>query len=105
MKFSKRIVSMQESPIRKLVPYADKAKEKGKKVYHLNIGQPDIETPTEFLEAIKDFDEKVISYAHSQGIKELIDAFVKYYEKHDIYFENDEIIVTNGGSEALIFFH
>ena len=103
MKFSKRIVSMQESPIRKLVPYADKAKEKGKKVYHLNIGQPDIETPTEFLEAIKDFDEKVISYAHSQGIKELIDAFVKYYEKHDIYFENDEIIVTNGGSEALIF--
>ena len=103
MKFSKRIVSMQESPIRKLVPYADKAKSKGKKVYHLNIGQPDIETPKEFLQAIKEFDEEVISYAHSQGIKELIDAFVKYYEKHDIHFEKDEIIVTNGGSEALIF--
>jgi aspartate aminotransferase len=103
MKFSERIIAMQQSPIRKLVPYADKAKERGKKVYHLNIGQPDIETPKEFLEAIHDFDKKVISYAHSQGIKELIDSLVEYYKKHDIYFENDEILITNGGSEALIF--
>ncbi len=103
MKFSKRIVAMQQSPIRKLVPYADEAKKKGKKVYHLNIGQPDVATPKEFLEAIKDFDKEVISYAHSQGISELIDTFVKYYEGHDIHFEKDEIIVTNGGSEALIF--
>lgn len=103
MKFSERIVAMQQSPIRKLVPYADEAKKKGKKVYHLNIGQPDVATPKEFLEAIKDFDKEVISYAHSQGISELIDTFVKYYEGHDIHFEKDEIIVTNGGSEALIF--
>jgi len=103
MRFSNRIVAMQESPIRKLVPYADKAKKKGKKVYHLNIGQPDIATPKEFLEAVKDFDEQTISYAHSQGIAQLIHTFIEYYKGHNINFEKDEIIVTNGGSEALIF--
>jgi aspartate aminotransferase len=103
MRFSQRIVDMQESPIRKLVPVADKVKKQGKKVYHLNIGQPDINTPVEFFEPIKNFNKDVLAYAHSQGITELIDSFIKYYEKHQIYFDEDEIIVTNGGSEALIF--
>lgn len=103
MKFSQRIMGMQESPIRKLVPIADEAKKQGKKVYHLNIGQPDIKTPEEFFDPIKSFDEDVLAYAHSQGIAELIDSLVKYYEKHQIQFDKDEIIVTNGGSEALIF--
>ncbi len=103
MKYSDRIVAMQESPIRKLVPVADEAKRKGKKVYHLNIGQPDIRTPKEFFEPIRNFQENVLAYAHSQGIKELVDSLIKYYEKHNIYFDKDDIIVTNGGSEALIF--
>ncbi len=103
MKFSQRIIDMQESPIRKLVPIADEVKKQGKKVSHLNIGQPDIETPKEFFEPIKKFDDDVLAYAHSQGIPELIESFIKYYKKHNINFEKDEIIVTNGGSEALMF--
>jgi len=103
MKFSGRIMSMQQSPIRKLVPIAEEAKKKGKRVYHLNIGQPDIETPSSFFDAIKNFDEKVLAYSFSQGIPQLIDSFIKYYKKYDINFEKDEILITNGGSEALIF--
>lgn len=103
MNFSKRIEAMQESPIRKLVPIAQEAKSKGKKVYHLNIGQPDIKTPVEFFEAIKEFDEEVLAYAPSQGTPELIDSIRRYYEKYNISFDKDEILVTNGGSEALIF--
>ncbi|KAB3524941.1 pyridoxal phosphate-dependent aminotransferase [Alkaliphilus serpentinus] len=103
MNFSKRITSMQESPIRKLVPFAQGAKAQGKKVYHLNIGQPDIETPASFMESIKSFDEKVLAYSLSQGIPELIDAIIKYYKKYDMEFEQDEILITNGGSEALLF--
>ncbi len=103
MNFSKRITNMQQSPIRKLVPIAEKAKKQGKKVYHLNIGQPDIETPSEFFDAVKSFDEKVLKYSFSQGIPELIDALINYYKTYDIHFENDEILITNGGSEALLF--
>lgn len=103
MNFSKRIEKMQESPIRKLVPIAEETKEKGKKVYHLNIGQPDIKTPVEFFDAVKDFDKEVLAYAPSQGTPELISAIRKYYAKYNINFEDDEILVTNGGSEALIF--
>jgi len=103
MNFSKRITSMQESPIRKLVPYAQAAKAQGKKVYHLNIGQPDIETPSLFMEAIKNFDEKVLAYSLSQGMPELINAIIGYYKKYDMHFEADEILITNGGSEALLF--
>lgn len=103
MKYSERISDMQLSPIRKLVPLAEAAKKEGKKVYHLNIGQPDIETPKEFFEAIKNFDEKVLSYAFSQGIPSLIDSFIKYYEKFGVKYDKDEILVTNGGSEALTF--
>ena len=103
MNLSKRINNMQESPIRKLVPIATKAKEKGKTVYHLNIGQPDIETPDVFLEAIREFDEDVIEYSFSQGEPALIDAMIEYYKTYDIEFESDEILITNGGSEALLF--
>ncbi|WP_427338731.1 pyridoxal phosphate-dependent aminotransferase [Caloranaerobacter sp. DY30410] len=103
MKFSKRILSMQESPIRKLVPIAEEAKRKGKKVYHLNIGQPDIETPDCFFKAIKNFDQKVLAYTNSRGIPELIKSFINYYKNYDIHFEEDEILITNGGSEALLF--
>lgn len=103
MNLSKRVRGMQQSPIRKLVPIAENAKKQGKKVYHLNIGQPDIETPSEFFNAVKNFDEKVLKYSFSQGIPELIDALIEYYKRYDINFENDEILITNGGSEALLF--
>lgn len=103
MNLSKRLQAMQESPIRKLIPYADKAKKDGKKVYHLNIGQPDIETPGEFLNAIKAFDEKVIRYSGSQGDPKLIDAMIAYYKRIGIHYEKDEILIMNGGSEALLF--
>ncbi len=103
MNFSKRITSMQESPIRKLVPYAQKAKAQGKKVYHLNIGQPDIETPPSFMEAIRNVEEKVLAYSLSQGMPELITEIIRYYKKYNMNFENDEILITNGGSEAILF--
>ncbi|MCL2565589.1 MAG: pyridoxal phosphate-dependent aminotransferase [Defluviitaleaceae bacterium] len=103
MNASKRIEAMQYSPIRKLVPFAEEAKKKGKKVYHLNIGQPDIETPREFFDAVKNFDEKVLEYAFSQGLPQTIDSFVKYYKSLDINYTKDEILITNGGSEALFF--
>ncbi len=103
MKFSKRIECMQQSPIRKLIPFAENTKKQGKKVYHLNIGQPDIETPAQFFDAMRNFNEKVLKYTYSQGIPELIDAIVRYYKKHDIIFDNEDILITNGGSEALLF--
>lgn len=103
MKLSDRILAMHESPIRKLVPYAQKAKKEGKKVYHLNIGQPDIETPQVFFDAVSKFSEPVLEYALSQGSLELIDAVRKYYDRLDIHFEANEVIITNGGSEAIQF--
>ena len=103
MRLSKRIKSMEESPIRKLVPYSEAAKANGKHVYHLNIGQPDIETPTAFMESIRNYNEKVIAYTFSQGMPELIKSIISYYEKYDIYYEEDEILVTNGASEGLLF--
>lgn len=103
MKFSKRITGMQASPIRKLVPYANEAKAKGKKVYHLNIGQPDIVTPAGFFEAIRNFREDVLAYSTSAGSNELIDAIRKYYQSYGIEYGREHIIITNGGSEALMF--
>jgi aspartate aminotransferase len=103
MKFSDRIQSMQSSPIRKLIPYADEAKAKGRKVYHLNIGQPDIKTPPGFLDSIKDFAQEVIAYSTSHGSLELIDAIRKYYEGYNISYDRENILITNGGSEALLF--
>jgi aspartate aminotransferase len=94
---------MQSSPIRKLVPIANEAKAKGIKVYHLNIGQPDIQTPKGFFDAVKNFDSEVLEYAVSQGLPELITSLQNYYTTYDMHFESDEILVTNGGSEALLF--
>ncbi len=103
MKFSNRLSSMQESPIRKLAPFATAAKAEGVKVYHLNIGQPDIITPQGFFDAVKNFDNKVLEYAGSQGIPELIEATKKYYTTYGMNFSSEDIIITNGGSEALLF--
>ena len=103
MKFSKRLSSMQESPIRKLAPFATAAKAEGVEVYHLNIGQPDIITPVGFFDAVENFDNKVLEYAGSQGIPELIEAIRKYYTTYNMEFAPEDIIITNGGSEALLF--
>lgn len=103
MKFSNRVGSMQASPVRKLVPFANAAKKDGVKVYHLNIGQPDIKTPEGFMKAIKAFDQDVLKYADSVGSDELVEALINYYKGYDIHFEPGEILITNGGSEALLF--
>lgn len=103
MNFSNRVLNMQESPIRKLVPFAEEAKKSGKKVYHLNIGQPDIETPTEFFEAIKNSNIDVLSYSLSQGMPDLINSFSKYYNECGLSFDSNDILITNGGSEAILF--
>ncbi|MEE0452505.1 pyridoxal phosphate-dependent aminotransferase [Peptacetobacter sp.] len=101
--FSNRVTAMQASPIRKLVPFATAAKADGVKVYHLNIGQPDIKTPRGFFDAVKNFDNEVLEYAVSQGIPELIEALQDYYKTYDMHFDKDELLITNGGSEALLF--
>ena len=103
MQLSERILAMSESPIRKLVPLAQAAKKQGKKVYHLNIGQPDIETPSVFFEAVANFKLPVLEYALSQGSLELIDAVRNYYDRLGIHYDADEVIITNGGSEAIMF--
>ena len=94
---------MPASPIRKLVPYADAAKKRGTKVFHLNIGQPDLPTPQKALDALKDIDRKTLEYTHSQGLLSLREKLVGYYSKFGINLGADEIMVTCGGSEALLF--
>lgn len=103
MRYSERITTMQSSPIRKLAPIASSAKAKGIKIYHLNIGQPDIKTPKVFFEAVKNFNNEVLEYAVSPGLPELIYSLQQYYTTYNMDFESDEILVTNGGSEALLF--
>jgi aspartate aminotransferase len=100
---SKRGVRMPESPIRKLVPLADKAKANGIKVYHLNIGQPDLPTPEVALEAIRNIDRKVLEYSPSEGIRSLRVKMAEYYHKYKIDVSADDIIVTTGGSEAVTY--
>ena len=100
-KLSERSVKMPASPIRKLAPFAAEAKKRGIKVYHLNIGQPDIHTPEEGLEAIKHVDRKVLEYSPSQGIPSYVEKLVGYYKRYDINLSVDDIIVTCGGSEAV----
>jgi len=94
---------MPQSPIRKLVPYAEAAKKNGTKVYHLNIGQPDIETPKVALDAVKENTLKVLSYARSEGSEDYREKLAKYYEKNNININATNINVTTGGSEALLF--
>ena len=94
---------MPYSPIRKLAPYADAAKRNGVKVYHLNIGQPDIKTPECALEAIRNVDREILEYSPSDGYLSLRTKMVKYYAEYGIYLSPDEIIITAGGSEAVLF--
>ena len=100
---SNRAIEMPQSPIRKLAPLASAAKERGVKVYHLNIGQPDLETPPEGLEVLKNIDRHILEYSPSQGFKSYREKLVKYYGKYNIQLDADDIIVTSGGSEAVLF--
>ncbi len=100
---SQRGQQMPASPIRKLVPFAEAAKKKGIKVYHLNIGQPDIETPPAILDAVRHADIKVLEYSHSAGNESYRRKLVKYYKKVGIDVNYDQILITTGGSEAIMF--
>lgn len=100
---SNRGNQMPPSPIRKLVPYAEAAKKKGIKVYHLNIGQPDIETPPAILDAVRNADIKVLEYSHSAGNESYRRKLVQYYKSVGINVSHDQILITTGGSEAIMF--
>jgi len=100
-KISQKANLMPASPIRKLVPYSEQAKKLGRKVYHLNIGQPDIETPEVMLNAIRNFAPKVVEYSHSAGIESYRRKLVEYYKTHNIQVDYSDIMITTGGSEAI----
>jgi aspartate aminotransferase len=102
-KISQKGQSMPASPIRKLVPYSDDAKKRGIKVYHLNIGQPDIATPEGAMNIMKNTDIRVVEYSHSAGILSYRKKLVEYYKRFQIDITENEIIVTNGGSEGILF--
>ncbi len=103
LNISQRGQHMPPSPIRKLVPFAEAAKKRGTKVYHLNIGQPDIETPDQILDAVRQTHFKVLEYSHSAGNESYRKKLVEYYAKTDINVTHEQIIVTTGGSEAILF--
>ena len=103
MEISDRAQNMPQSPIRKLAKYADAAKRNGIHIYHLNIGQPDIQTPSCALEAVHNFNQKILDYSPSQGTKSLRTKMVGYYAEYGIDLSPDEIIITSGGSEAIMF--
>jgi aspartate aminotransferase len=103
LSISKRGIAMPPSPIRKLVPYAEAAKKRGTKVYHLNIGQPDIETPQPVMDAIRNIQFNVLEYTHSAGLESYRKQLVKYYASVGIAVNQNQIIVTTGGSEAILF--
>lgn len=100
---SNRAVAMPESPIRKLVPLADAAKRRGVKVYHLNIGQPDLAMPQQGLDALRNIDRKVLEYSPSDGYRSLREKLVGYYDQYQIKLTPEDIIITTGGSEAVLF--
>ncbi len=102
-KISQKAIDMPASPIRKLVPFSEAAKKQGKTVYHLNIGQPDIETPQVALDAIKNLDRTVLEYSHSAGFESYRNGLSAYYIKTGINVQPEDILITTGGSEALIF--
>ena len=101
MRFSSKIQKCGLSPMRKFHPYAVAAEAKGKKIYHLNIGQPDVETPPQFFEAVRGFTQPVLAYAPSPGLPVMVRAVQNYYDKLGMHFEENEIQITTGGSEAL----
>ena len=103
MKLSQRAMEIQASPIRKLMPHAEAAKKRGLKVYHLNIGQPDIPTPQVMIDAYHSFSDKVLAYGPSQGLDIYRQGLVRYYSRYGINLNEDEIIVTTAGSEAITF--
>ena len=103
LKVSNRGIQMPASPIRKLVPFAEAAKKRGTKVFHLNIGQPDIETPQACLDAVSNCNISVLEYSHSAGMESYRKKLVEYYAKNNIHVTPEEIIVTTGGSEAILF--
>lgn len=103
LQISQRGLEMPASPIRKLAPLADKAEKEGIKVYRLNIGQPDIPTPRQALNALKNIDRKTLEYSPSQGLLSLREALVGYYDRYQIKLNSDDIIITCGGSEAVLF--
>src|SRR3954451_4257819 len=103
LQISERGQQMPPSPIRKLVPYAEAAKKKGIRVYHLNIGQPDIETPKLLLDAVRNSDFKILEYSHSAGNESYRKKLVKYYKSVGIEINYNQIIITTGGSEAILF--
>jgi aspartate aminotransferase len=100
---SNKGLSMPQSPIRKLVPFAENAKKDGKKVYHLNIGQPDIKSPQVALDAVKNFDKNVVEYSHSAGVESYRKGLAAYYQSLDIHVDHNDLMITTGGSEALLF--
>lgn len=102
-KISSKGVKMPESPIRKLVPFAENAKKNGKSVFHLNIGQPDIKTPEVALDAVKNSGIEVLAYSRSEGSDTYRNKLAKYYAEHEIHVDQEDIIITTGGSEALSF--
>ena len=102
-KISEKGIKMPESPIRKLVPYAEKATKEGKNVYYLNIGQPDIKTPQVAIDAIKNTDLEILAYSRSEGSETYRQKISDYYSRNNIHVNHDDIIVTTGGSEALLF--
>ena len=101
MKLSSKMQRCGLSPMRKFNPYADKVKERGIKIYHLNIGQPDVETPAPFFQALRDYADKVVSYAPSGGMPVYLDAVRGYYKRIGVELTREEILATSGGSEAL----
>ncbi len=101
MKLSSKMQRCGLSPMRKFNPYADKVKERGIKIYHLNIGQPDVETPAPFFQALRDYADKVVSYAPSGGMPVYLDAVCGYYKRIGVELTREEILATSGGSEAL----
>jgi aspartate aminotransferase len=103
MRISQRAAAIQESPIRKLAPLAAAARQRGVTIYNLNIGQPDVATPPEFLRAVAGFKDRVLAYGPSDGLPELRAAMVDYFGRYEIALEPRDVLITNGGSEAILF--
>ena len=103
MQISRRAVAIQESPIRKLAPLATAARQRGVQIFNLNIGQPDVATPPEFLRAVCGFKDPVLAYGPSDGLPELRQAMVEYFARYEIRLDPAEILIANGGSEAILF--